>query len=222
MLVAAKSPTKRPDVPVILAPRIPFVTSRLPAKVDEPVPLDVMLPVLMTKLVPVIPPAVRDLDMLREPAKVLEAVADRDRKRLADTSVEECRPNDVFSEPEKELEPVPLDVIWPLVRRLAAVRDLAVVMLFVTSKLPANVDEPTPESVRFPFNTMLPPMEALLVNSNPLNWVEAALKFQKPVIDCVALLEAGPLVQSSLTVETEAAYPTSNILASKLIDPVWW
>ena len=46
-------------------------------------------------------------------------------------------------------------------------------------------------------------MEAVLRSSKPVNWVEAAVKFQKPVMVSLADLEAGPLVQSSLTYEVE-------------------
>ena len=49
------------------------------------------------------------------------------------------------------------------------------------------------ETEAVPLTKRLPPMEAVLVNSKPVSWVEAAVKFQKPVMDSLADREAGPL-----------------------------
>ena len=52
----------------------PLEISRLPAKEEEPVPVSMMLPVLMTRLVPTIEAAVRPLVISRLPEKELEPV----------------------------------------------------------------------------------------------------------------------------------------------------
>src|SRR6266498_2013205 len=76
-------------------------------------------------------------------------------------------------------------------------------VVLVNSKLPARealelksalpVTDRVPVRVSLPLATILPPMDALLVSSKPVNWVEAAVKFQKPVMVWLAEREAGPL-----------------------------
>jgi len=87
------------------------------------------------------------------------------------------------------------------------VRDFEVVRDLLRFKLPLKELEPVPKLVSKPWRVMLPPTEALFVSSKPATWVEAALKFQKPVMVWLAEREAGPLTQSSLmatSVEPEA------------------
>ena len=51
----------------------------------------------------------------------------------------------------------------PPVTELVAVNDLAMF------REPAKDEEPVPDAVKFPFITTLPPMDALLVSSSPVN-----------------------------------------------------
>ena len=76
------------------------------------------------------------------------------------------------------------------------------------------------DTLAVPLTKRFPPMEALLMSSKPVSWVEAAVKFQKPVIVSLADLEAGPVTQSRVTVDLEAVYPTLNIPASKEMEEV--
>lgn len=101
-----------------------------PAKVEEPVPESMMLPVVMVRPEPVIPVAVKDLERLSEPRKELEAVPEtvscfpivRWPPKELEAAVlvalkmpvvsmpAACKPLERVSEPKKELEPVLEDV----------------------------------------------------------------------------------------------------------------
>ena len=67
----------------------------------------------------------------------------------------------------------------------------------------------------------LPVVKPPVPSSNDLNWIEAPVNFHNPVIVSLKALEAGPLVQSSLTKAREEvpSWVTLNDPPSKETEP---
>ena len=138
----------------------------------------------------------------------------------------------MLREPEKELEPPPVREIRPPLKVVAEailvnsnLVDTEPVPLshMVNTLVPKSWITKSPVPLRLRVKLLLSiEMEAKpSLSSKPVNWVEAAEKFQFPVTVSLAALEAGPLVQSSLTDDWEAVLTTVNILASKEIEVTW-
>ncbi len=182
MFVEAKIPDKfkaeRLDVPDVLNPPavMLLVAVRLfemlsePAKVDEPVPLKVALPVLMVNAVPVIAPELIAPAVVKDPA-VMPLVAVKDFA--------------MFKLPANELEPVPVEINIPAVSML-----LVAWIPLDELILPEKELEPVPPTVKFepaPV-VVIAPEELILVTTKAPALIAPAVVKDPAVMPLVAVI----------------------------------